>query len=55
MHRKIIQDHALIPQFTYLGLLAEGKTMDRKIFRENLLALITRISRIRKLPVMHKT
>jgi tetratricopeptide (TPR) repeat protein len=36
------KDDALIPQFTYLGLLATGKNIDRKTFRENLLALITR-------------
>jgi len=36
------KDHPLIPQFSYLGLLAAGKNEDQKIFRENLLALITK-------------
>lgn len=30
----------LIPQFTYLGTLAEGKNSDQKVFRENLTALV---------------
>lgn len=30
----------LIPQFTYLNILARGKTDDRKIFRENLTAVV---------------
>jgi outer membrane protein assembly factor BamD (BamD/ComL family) len=37
---KTYPEHALIPQFTYLGLLAESKTMDQKLFRERLLTLI---------------
>lgn len=32
----------LIPRFEYLGTLSAGKNEDRKIFRENLLALITK-------------
>jgi len=32
----------LIPRFAYLGTLAAGKNADRKIFRENLLAFITK-------------
>jgi TolA-binding protein len=37
---KTYPGHALIPQFTYLGLLAESKSMDQKIFRERLLTII---------------
>jgi hypothetical protein len=36
------KDHALIPQFAYLKTLSAGKNDDRKIFRENLVALITK-------------
>jgi tetratricopeptide (TPR) repeat protein len=32
--------NALIPQFTYLGILAKGKNSDQKIFRDNLTALV---------------
>ncbi len=32
----------LIPRFAYLGTLSAGKNADRKVFRENLLALISR-------------
>ena len=39
---KNFKDNSLIPQFTYLGLLSSGISTDRKTFRENLLALITR-------------
>lgn len=37
---KTYQDNALAPQFNYLGTLARGKTIDRKVFRENLIAII---------------
>jgi hypothetical protein len=33
-------ESSLVPQFTYLGTLAKGKNSDRKIFRENLTALV---------------
>ncbi len=36
------RNDALIPQFAYLGTLAAGKNADRKVFRENLLALISK-------------
>jgi tetratricopeptide (TPR) repeat protein len=32
----------LIPRFAYLGTLSAGKNADRKVFRENLLALISK-------------
>lgn len=35
-------NNPLIPRFAYLGTLAAGKNADRKVFRENLLALISR-------------
>jgi tetratricopeptide (TPR) repeat protein len=31
---------SLIPQFKYLGILARGKTADRKVFRDDLTALV---------------
>ena len=34
--------HTLIPQFEYLGILANGKISDRKVFRDNLLAIIAK-------------
>jgi hypothetical protein len=39
---KTYPGNALIPQFDYLGTLAKGKTIDRKIFRENLSTIVTR-------------
>jgi tetratricopeptide (TPR) repeat protein len=39
---KTYPDHVLIPQFDYLGVLAEGKTIDRKVFRENLTSVIAK-------------
>jgi hypothetical protein len=36
---RIYPNHALLPQFTYLGVLAEGKTIDRALFREKLVAI----------------
>jgi tetratricopeptide (TPR) repeat protein len=38
---KNFDNNALIPQFAYLGLLAKGKTSDRQVFRENLMALVS--------------
>jgi outer membrane protein assembly factor BamD (BamD/ComL family) len=35
----------LIPRFVYLGTLSAGKNADRKVFRENLLALISKYPR----------
>jgi tetratricopeptide (TPR) repeat protein len=35
-------NNQLIPRFAYLGTLSAGKNADRKIFRENLLALISK-------------
>ena len=35
-----LQANKLTPQFTYLGVLARGKNSDRKIFRDNLTALV---------------
>jgi len=35
-------NNPLIPRFAYLGTLAAGKNADRNIFRENLLALISK-------------
>lgn len=32
--------NALIPQFTYLGVLARGRNSDQKLFRDNLTALV---------------
>jgi tetratricopeptide (TPR) repeat protein len=37
---KTFPDHALIPQFAYLGVLAKGKSSDQKVFRDNLTALV---------------
>jgi tetratricopeptide (TPR) repeat protein len=37
---KNFSNNPLIPQFAYLGLLAKGKNSDRKIFRDNLVALV---------------
>jgi tetratricopeptide (TPR) repeat protein len=34
--------HTLIPQFEYLGTLANGKISDRKVFRDNLLSIIAK-------------
>lgn len=36
---RIYPNHTLLPQFTYLGVLAEGKTIDRALFREKLVAI----------------
>ena len=35
-------NNPLIPRFVYLGTLSEGKNADQKVFRENLLALISK-------------
>jgi TolA-binding protein len=37
--RKTYAAHNLFPQFTYLGVLAEGLTADRKVFRDSLIAV----------------
>jgi tetratricopeptide (TPR) repeat protein len=39
---KTYPGNTLIPQFDYLGTLAKGKTIDRSIFRDNLIAIIAR-------------
>jgi tetratricopeptide (TPR) repeat protein len=39
---KNFKDNSLIPQFTYLGILSSGKNSDRKIFHENLKAIIAK-------------
>ncbi len=38
---KTYPNHSLAPKFNYLGLLAEAKTMDRKVFRDKLIAMTT--------------
>jgi outer membrane protein assembly factor BamD (BamD/ComL family) len=38
-------NNLLIPRFAYLGTLSAGKNADRKIFRENLVALISKYPR----------
>ncbi len=35
-------NNPLIPRFVYLGMLSEGRNADQKVFRENLLALISK-------------
>ena len=40
--RKTYISNKLIPQFTYLGILANGKLSDRKIFRDSLIAVVAR-------------
>jgi tetratricopeptide (TPR) repeat protein len=43
--QKTYPAHQLSPQFAYLGVLAEGKTSDRKIFRDSLVAIAAKYPR----------